>query len=571
VGASLALWATHETPRVVRSSLLPPDGARFEPSFGAMALSPDGTRLAFVASGKDDGRMLWVRSLSTLTAQPLAGTEGARHPFWSPDGRFVGFFSDGKLRKIDASGGPPQALCDASDGRGGAWNAEGTILFTPSTTDVIYKVAASGGTPVAVTAFDESRAERSHRLPQFLPDGRHFIFLVRAAEGTPDTDGGFAIFAASLDSSEKKPIVATPASARYSSSGHLLFLRDRTLVAQPFDPGTLELSGDAVPVAENMSRTGRYEAIFSVSDTGLLLYQPGAASEDSRLVWLDRDGREQGTVGRPADYRNPVLSHDRKRVAASILDPQTQQDDIWILDVERGTSTRLTFDPADDFRPLWSPDDRTIYFISDRSGALDVYSKASAGTGTAKLVYGGEGTDVLWSLSSDGRTGWLFSENAAGKTGWDISRLDLESGEAAAVLQTPFTELEPAISPDGRWLLYSSNESGRDEVYVQSLGDDGGKWQISTDGGGHGAWTRDGREIVYRGGDGTLMAVDVTLEPTFAAGIPEALFDPRERDVLGPQYDVTPDGLRFLVNQPIEQPVVDPLILVQSWARELER
>jgi Tol biopolymer transport system component len=365
--------------------------------------------------------------------------------------------------------------------------------------------------------------------------------------------------------------VATSASARYASSGHLLFLRDRTLVAQPFDPGRLELSGDAVPVAENMSRTGRYEAIFSVSDTGLLLYQPGAASEDSRLVWLDRDGREQGTVGRPADYRNPVLSHDRKRVAASILDPQTQQADIWILDIERGTSTRLTFDPAYDVRPLWSADDRTIYFASDRSGGFDIYSKASAGTGTAELVYGSEAPDYLWSLSSDGKTGWLFSNNVMGKTSWDISRVDLETQEAKIFLQTPFRELGPSPSPDGRGLLYSSDESGRDELYVQSLGDDGGKWQISTDGGGWGEWTRDGREIVYRGGDGMLMAVDVSLEPTFAAGIPEALFDPRERDAVGQQYDVTPDGLRFLVNQPLEQPVVEPLILVQNWARELER
>jgi Tol biopolymer transport system component/predicted Ser/Thr protein kinase len=580
VGASLALWATHETPRVVRSSLLPPDGARFEPSYGAMALSPDGTRLAFVASEEDGGRMLWVRSLSALTAQPLAGTEEARHPFWSPDGRYIGFFSRGKLRKIDASGGPPQALCDVSGGRGGTWSADGTILFTPSTTDVIYQVAASGGTPAPVTTFDESRGERSHRFPRFLPDGRHFLFLVQAPDGTPDTDGGFAIFGASLDSTEKKPIVASRASARYASSGHLLFIRDRTLVAQPFDPDALELSGDAVPVAENMSRTGRYEAIFSVSDTGLLLYQPGAASEDSRLVWLDRDGSEQGTVGRPADYRIPVLSHDRKRIAASVRDPQSQQADIWILDIERGTSTRLTFDPAYDVRPLWSADDRTIYFASNRSGGIaeaspgvggfDIYSKASAGTGTAELVYGGEAPDYLWSLSSDGRTGWLLSNNM-GRTGWDISRLDLESGEAAVFLQAPFQELGPVVSPDGHWLLYSSDESGRNEVYVQSLGDDGGKWQISTDGGIWGEWTRDGREIVYRGGDGTLMAVGVTFEPTFAAGIPEALFDPRERDAVGPQYDVTPDGLRFLVNQPLEQSVVEPLILVQNWARELER
>jgi Tol biopolymer transport system component/predicted Ser/Thr protein kinase len=569
VGASIALWAIYETPQVVRSSLLPPDGARFEPGYGAMVLSPDGTRLAFVASGEDGTRMLWVRSLSALTAQPLAGTEGAGHPFWSPDGRFIGFFSGGKLRKIDASGGPPQALCDAPSGRGGTWSADGTILFTPSISDVIHRVSASGGTPVPVTAFDESRGETSHRHPEFLPDGQHFIFVARAPAETPDTEGGFAIFATSLDSAEKAPIVATRASARYAASGHLLFLRDQTLVAQAFDPGTFELSGDAVPVAENVSRGRRSEAIFSVSDTGLLLFQAGAAS-DSRLVWLGRDGREGSAIGKPADYDAPALSHDQKRVAVAINDPQTQLGDIWVLDIERGTSTRLTFDPADDTWPRWSADDRTIYFQSRRSGQADVYSKSSSGTGTAELVYGSEGMDVLNSLSPDGATGWLASTNTTAGTGFDIYRIDLESRKAEAFLQTPFMEGNPEISPDGRWLLYQSNESGRLEVYVQSLLEDGGKWQISTDGGSRPKWTREGREILFQAPDRTLMTVEVRLEPTFSPGIPEALFDPGERSLGGQQWDVTPDGSRFLVNQPIEQPD-EPLTLVQNWASELER
>jgi Tol biopolymer transport system component/predicted Ser/Thr protein kinase len=569
-GASIAFWATRETPRVLRASLLPPDGARFEPTFGAMALSPDGTRMAFVASDEGRTRMLWVRSLNALSAQALAGTEGAMHPFWSPDGRFIGFFSNGKLRKIDATGGPPQALCDAARGRGGAWSAGGTILFAPSTSEVIYKVPASGGTAVPVTAFDEARGETSHRFPQFLPDGRRFIFLVRAPLETPNAERGFAIHAASLDSLEKTSIVASRASARFAASGHLLFVRDRALVAQPFDPGTLELSGDAAPVAENVSRTTRFEAIFSVSDDGLLLFQAGAVSDDSRLVWLDRDGQERGATGEPADYVAPALSHDQKRIAVGINDTQTQTADIWILDVERGTRTRLTFDPANDERPRWSDDDRTIYFTSFRSGRGDVYSKSSSGTGTDELVYGGEGPDRLWSLSPDGRTGWLHSSET-GETGFDIYRVDLESHEAEVVLQTPFQEGSPTVSPDGRWLLYQSTESGRFEVYVRSLGDDGGKWQISTDGGGNAVWTRDGREIVFHAADRRLMAVEVTLEPTFSAGLPETLFEPQMREIQGRQYDVTPDGNRLLVNQPVEQPVVEPATLVQNWTSELER
>jgi Tol biopolymer transport system component len=570
---SVALWATYETPGVVQSSLLPPDGARFEPASGAMVLSPDGTRVAFVASDEDGMRLLWVRSLSALAAQPLAGTESASDPFWSPDGRFIGFISNGKLRRVDASGGPPQPLCDAGYGAGGAWGPDGTILFAPDSRDVIYKVPASGGTPVPVTAFDESRGEDSHRFPRFLPDGRHFLFLGLAAVETPDTDRGFAIFAASLDSADRKLIVATDSSARYASSGHLLFLRNQTLVAQPFDPGTLELSGDAVPVAETVGRTSSGQAIFSVSHTGRLLYQGGPVSKDSRLVWLERDGREGSTIGKPADYVAPALSHDETRVAVAINDPQTQLGDIWVFDIERGTSTPLTFDPADDTWPRWSADDRTIYFMSRGSGQGDVYSRSSTGTGPVELVYGGEGAHYPHSFSPDGATGWLNSKSnyATAGTGFDIYRIDLESHKAEAYLQATFTEVNPEISPDGRWLLYQTDESGHFEVYVQSLLDDGGKWQISTDGGFRPKWTREGREILFQAPDRTLMAVEVRLEPTFSPGVPTLLFDPRAREIPGRQYDVTSDGNRFLVNQTVEQPAVEPLTLVQNWTSELER
>ena len=269
--------ASEEPSRVVRSSLLPPEGARFEPSFGAMALSPEGTRVAFVASDDDGTPLLWVRSLDALTAQPLADTEDAAYPFWSPDGRFLGFFSNGKLRRIDASGGPPQTLCEARRGHGGTWSPNGTILFAPNITDVIYKVSASGGTPVPVTTFDESRGEKAHLFPQFLPDGHRFLFLAYAADRTPDTDGGLAVFAASLDSTEKTPIVATRWPARYAASGHLLFVRDRTLVARPFDPGTLELTGDAVPVAEDIATAAYSKRSLASRTRGSFCFRPRPA------------------------------------------------------------------------------------------------------------------------------------------------------------------------------------------------------------------------------------------------------------------------------------------------------
>jgi serine/threonine protein kinase len=560
--------ASEERSRLVRSSILPPEGVRFDLWRSGLALSPDGASLVFTGRSEDNTRVLWVQSLDRLAARPLEGTEAARHPFWSPDGRSIAFFSEGELRRISVSGGPPQTICEAPEAHGGAWGADGTILFAPG--GALHKVSASGGTPVPVTVLDESRNERVHGFPQLLPDGEHFIFVVGYGMGTPGTDEGGAVFAGSLGSMEKTLIVATHSAARFDASGHLLFVRAGTLVAQPFDPDTLELSGDVVPVAENMRRV-RAMWGFSLSETGLLVLQADDDLEYSRLVWFDRSGAELGTVGRPAPYCHmPVPSHDRERVAVCIVDPEAGGD-IWTIDVERGATTRLTSHPTNDYRPLWSPDDRTVYFTSNRLGNGDIHSKSSSGTGPAELVYRGDGDmDVLWSISSDGATGWLSARSSGpANTRHDILRIDLESLEAEVVLQTPFDEDAPDISPEGRWLLYHSDESGRREVYVRELGDGRGRWPISIDGGAHGRWTRDGREIVFQAPDGTLMAVEVTLEPSFSAGIPEALFDSGFSG--WPRWSVTPDGDRFLVNRPIERSAAAALTLVQNWTSALER
>jgi Tol biopolymer transport system component len=564
-----AVKLTTAPPRVVRSSLLPPDKTPYAPSAGAMVLSPDGLRIAFVGRGDDGKQMLWVRALDALTAQPLAGTEDASCPFWSPDSRFIGFFSSGKLRKIDANGGPPQALCDASNGRGGSWSEGGTILFTPTPTEVIYKVPAAGGASVAVTEFDVKSQETSHRYPAFLPDGVHFLFLV---EGRPETEGsqeGFTLYAGSTASKERKRVIATNSSARYAKSGHLLFLRDRTLLAQRFDAGKLELVGEAVPVAENMTRTFRYETMFSVSDAGLLAFQSGSASELSQLVWVDREGRDLETVGKPADYRGMSVSHDGKHVAATVLDPKSQKADIWVLDLERGTSMRLTFDPADDNTPIWSVDDRRVYFTSMRQGRGDVYQKSSSGTGTDEVVLADPDLSYLISLSADGQTGAVITNNGAKKTGWDISILDVATGKTRVFLETPFAELAPALSADGRLVAYFSNESGQNEIYVQSLGSDGGKWQISTAGGSRPRWNRESDQLVFQSPDDKLMVVDVKVKPVFTASVPRLLFDPKIRQLNGTQFALAPDGKRILVNRALEQPVVTPVTLVQNWTQGL--
>ncbi|MCM2314464.1 MAG: serine/threonine-protein kinase [Thermoanaerobaculia bacterium] len=563
------IHALKPPPRVVRSTILPPDKMKFDASSGILALSPDGRRATFIAGADGAKRMLWVRSLDALTAQPLAGTEDATHPFWSPDSRFIAFFSGGKLRKIDANGGPPQVICDALSGRGGAWNAEGTILFTPNPTDVLYRVPAAGGKPVAVTALDPKHDETSHRHPSFLPDGVHFIFLIEAGDKADDPESGFGLWIGSLESKEKTRLLATNASARYSKTGHILFLRDRTLVAQRFDAKALKLEDEAVPVAENLARTIRWEAPFSVSDNGFLSFQAGANSDLSKLILLDRDGKESQTLPKQADYRNPVFSHDGRRIAAVIVDPATGKADIWVLDVERGTSTRLTFDPSDEMQPVWSPDDRYIYFTSRRQGKGDIFRKQSSGIGTEDVVLADSEWSMLLGLTADGKLGGVMTQNVAGKTEWDISLLNVDERKSTVLLQTPFSEVNPMLSRDGKWLAYNSTESGRAEVYVQRLDGEGGKWQISTDGGNRPRWSRAERELVFVSPDFKLMLVDVELGTNFKASVPRLFMDPGIRQVLGYQYDITNDGSRVMVSRAVDQAVVEPVTLVQNWAASL--
>jgi Tol biopolymer transport system component len=561
--------AMKQPPRVVRSTLLPPDKTNFDSMSGVLALSPDGRRAAFVAGGDDGKKMLWVRSLDALTAQPLAGTDGASFPFWSPDSRFIAFYSGGKLRKVDANGGPPQAICDAQSGRGGAWNAEGRILFTPTPTDVLYRVPAAGGKPVAVTVLDPKHDETSHRHPSFLPDGIHFLFLIEAGDKTDDPESGFGLWIGSLESKEKTRLLSTNSSARYSRTGHVLFLRDRTLVAQRFDAKSLKLEGDAVPVAENIARTLRWETPFSVSDTGLLAFQAGASSDLSTLLLVARDGKELKAFGKQADYRSPALSNDGRYIAASLVDQATGKADIWVLDVERGTSTRLTFDPADEMAPIWSPDDRYIYFTSRRQGKGDIFRKQSSGIGAEEVVLADPEWSMLMSLTADGKFGGVMTQNVPGKTEWDISLLNVDERKSMVLLQTPFSELNPKLSRDGKWLAYNASESGRAEVYVQRLDGEGGKWQISTDGGTRPRWSRDERELVFLSPDSKLMVVDMALGSIFKASVPRLFMDPGIRPALGYQYDLPDDGSFVLVNRAVDQAVVEPVTLVQNWTEGL--
>ena len=378
---SLPSTAYRQTEVATKLSVLPPANAAIA-SDSAPAISPDGRRLAFVARDSSGKSLLWVRPLDSLTAQPLAGTEDARQPFWSPDSRFIGFFSQGKLKKVDAAGGPSQILCDASSSSlGGTWNQGGVIAFAPNSLSPIETVSSMGGRPKPTTVLDRSRQERGHLFPHFLPDGRHFLYL--AVSGRRENIG---VYAGSLDSKDTKRLLDVQSEARYAAPGYLLFVRDGTLLAQSFDASRLELSGDPFPIAEQVVADAVFgDAMFSVSENGVLAYRGGAVSADTQLMWFDRTGKQLGAVGPPGEYLDPELSPDGKRVAFERKSAHGDRD-IWLMDLPEGAPTRFTFNPSDDYYPLWSSDGTQIVFASNRDGSNGIYLKPTSGVGNEELL-----------------------------------------------------------------------------------------------------------------------------------------------------------------------------------------
>jgi Tol biopolymer transport system component/predicted Ser/Thr protein kinase len=565
------LWreATREPPRMMQSTLLPPPKAAFNFFLGVPVLSPDGRRIAFVATA-DGKNLLWVRPLNGLAAQPLAGTDNATYPFWSPDTRFLGFFADGKLKKIEASGGPPQTLCDAAIGRGGTWNRDGVIVFAPQPRQALYRVPASGGIATPATQLDGSRRETSHRWPVFLPDGRHFLYLVLGTVGTQAQTEADALFLGALESNERTLLLRTRWSAAYAAPGYLVFLREGSLMAQPFDAKRLQLSGEAFPVAEQVQNYPlTASTTFSTSENGLLAYEAGTGGGLSQPVWFDRSGKQLDTLATPASMDSPRLSHDGRRAALTIQDSQGRGD-IWIYDLARRTSTRFTFDPADDFDPVWSADDTRIVFSSSRKGGGDLYQKAATGAGSDELLFASDDRKVATDWSRDGRV--LIFMTLGTKTRADLWALSLADRKPTVFLQTEFVESSGQLSADGRWMAYTSNESGRLEVYVQPFPGPGGKWQVSRDGGAWPAWRGDGKELFFLGTDRKLMGVDVKTGSGFEAGDPRALFTTRIKlGTFTREYDAAADGKRFLVNSSIGEENVAPITLVQNWWAELKR
>jgi eukaryotic-like serine/threonine-protein kinase len=573
IAFALAYLQSQLAPQVsVHSYILPPEKTTFSlsgTSAGPPSLSPDGLRIAFVATAENK-QMLWVRPLNSAVAQPMSGTDGATYPFWSPDSRYVAFFAAGKLNKVDASGGPPQALCDAVSGRGGTWNKEGTIIFSPTSTSALVRVDSAGGTPVPLTTLDSK--ESSHRWPEFLPDGKHFLYF---AHGMTNTDSG--IYLAALDTKKGKLLLRNDSNAVYAS-GHLLFVRDNTLVAQHLNLRSLALEGEAKPLADHVAvNTDVWRGILTVSANGELLYQHGSASGGSRLVWYDAAGKPgEPALPETADYFWPHLSPDGSKLAVAI--ETNGIADIWVVDLVRHTKTRITFGPLYSARPAWWPDGKSIVFSYGPPGTEDsIYRQNADGTGNKEKLLETPGLRATpFSVSPDGRYLAYMRLDPKSTTGWDIWALPIfadKSGDQKPfpLVITNFVDVTPSFSPDGKWLAYANDETGRFEVYIQPFPNGSGRWQVSTAGGADPKWRTDSKEL-YFFADQQIMAVEVQPNgSSLQLGTPHSLF--KTTTVSGPQgpYAVSADGKKFVMNTVLPQSITEPLTLVTNWPADLKQ
>jgi Tol biopolymer transport system component/tRNA A-37 threonylcarbamoyl transferase component Bud32 len=553
--------------QVMRSAILPPEKTAFvttTPDSGVPVLSPDGTRLAFVARDEKGILSLYVRAINSLTAQPLVGTNGALHPFWSPDSHNLGFFADGKLKRIDANGGPAQELASADRGRGGAWADDGTIIFCPGINSTLFRVSAGGGTATPATKFVND--ETGHRWPSFLPDGKHFIFWTRGPRSR--------IAVGSLDSLDHKQIMESGTNGVYAAPGYLLFVRGGTLVAQPFSTSKLVLTGDAIPLAEHVAINGSsFRGVFSVSDSGMLVYQVGTLSGGGwQMQWAGRDGKPVGTIPDFATYLEPTISPEGKRIAVAYADAGGNTD-VWVIDIARGTKTRLTFDPANDSYQIWTPDGSKIIYSSTRAPRTDIYMKPADGSGAEELLLKDDGDKIWKSISPDGRYLAYHNNNPGGRIASEIWVLPLFGDRKPfPVVQGPFLAGTPAISPDGRWMAYTADDGRSREVYITAFPGGGAKWQVSTTGGLYPKWRGDSKELYFINYSGNMTAVDVDASATSVKlGTPHVLFTTILQGLNWGPYDVTRDGKKFLLNGTTSQESDTPLTLVTNWLSEIKK
>jgi Tol biopolymer transport system component len=548
--------------QVYRSQFLPGGVLEHDPA-GRLALSPNGRRLAFVGSGPNGRRALWVQPLDGASAQALGGTNEAMYPFWSPDSRFLAFFAEGKLKKIDAAGGPAVTICDAISVGKGTWNREDVILFGSVPNATLVRVRASpGGTPAPATVLD-GHAGQQHQFPVFLPDGRRFLYVIRQRGGAPGPDPG--VFVGSLDSPGRTRVTDGGSNLGYAR-GVLFYLRGATLMAQRFDDSRLQLEGDAVPVADNVLLNPGQTGAFSVADSGALVYQQGGLS--SSLSWLDRSGKPLETLGEPGHYQNVEITRDGTQIAVSLAPAPGASRDIWVLDSKRGVKDRVTTDPADDHSPIWSFDGRRLLFASNRAGRFDLYQWASE-TGETQRVFADatDKTPLAW--APDGTI--VYTAPGAANRG-DLWRLAPTPGaKPKEWMSTPFNEAAAQLSHDGHLMAFVSDEAGGPNVYVALYPSGRGKTRVSPAGGFSPRFRSNSREIFYRRGQPpALAAVSLAVVGNRIDRSEERqLFDLSVADAGLLRFDVSPDGQQFLVNRTNDDNG-SPTILVVNWPSLVE-
>jgi len=534
-----------------------------------LAISPDGRSIVYLSRSEGQAQ-LYLRVMDEFQARPLPGTEGAdRSPFFSPDGDSVGFFAAGKLKRI-SPGGPVMTLCEASNFWGGSWGPEGLIVFAA---DVgLYRVPAAGGVAESLVVPDTNKGELLYSSPELLPGGQGVLFTVRMAGRTADTFSDFQISALSLDTGEQKTVIQGAREPRYLATGHLIYeLTDfsGTLMAAPFDLEGLEVTGDPVPVLEGL-RVRLFGLDYGISANGTLVYVPVGGSEELTLVWVDRQGRIQPLTEVERSYRSPRVSPDGRYLAVRIGALGSEDSQIWIYEIARGTLTLLTFERRN-VAPVWTPDGRRVTFGSGGPGQGSLFWKPADGSGVAEQLLASD-FPRAGSWAPDGKV-LAFTEIPLGKPA-DIWLLQLESEwTSKPFLHAPFNEGGPAFSPDGRWLAYVSDESGQFEVYVRPFPGPGSKWPISIQGGVAPVWARDGRELFYRNGY-KMMAVTVEAGSEFSAGRPEVIFEGRyvAANWYRPNYDISPDGQQFVMVRSTQEEVSPAKInVVLNWFEELKR
>jgi eukaryotic-like serine/threonine-protein kinase len=537
-----------------------------------VALSPEGQTLAFVAYSKQANKnVIYVQPIGGRSANWLQGTEGATYPFWSPDGRSLGFFAQGKLKRIDVSSGrSPQLVADAPFGRGGSWSRDGIILFTPDAWSGLFRVPASGGTPVQVTKTDRSQYQVSHRWPVFLPDGRHFLYLACNFSGRLDHN---TIFVGSLDSDERHTVVNASTNVVYVDSGYLIYWRDNTLVAQKFDLHSYDLTGEPRPISDAVQYFPQTNfAVFSVAGTTLVAQTAaGGAANLSQLLWFDRHGKQVGTVGSPDQVSNPKVSPDGRRVAVDQTDTDGRHVNIWIHDLNSSAAARLGFGPWLEQISVWSPDGKQVIYTSNEKLYFSLYRKNADGSGSAGAVFDFDSPQQCpWDWSRDGRFLLVRKER-------ELWYLTLPDRQPHPLLQTQWLIRNAQFSPDGQYVAYASSETGNWEVYVSPFPSFGSRWQVSRgDGGEEPRWRRDGKELFYLAPDGRLMAAEVKIGAAFEPGLPYTLFQTHPRQPISAMdffsYDVSADGQKFLVNSKVESSSnTAPLSVILNWSAEMEK